>query len=320
MYYQWKPYVPVSQRRATAAKIATQQVKRGIVMSPVVIAGRVIATSFWGKSWCTHLESYSDYENRLPRGRAYARNGSVIDLQIARGVVTALVSGSSLYKTTVTVKPLNPERWKALVEMHATQVSSVVDLLQGKLPRSLLEALADKASGLFPTPKELTFACSCPDWASMCKHVAAVLYGVGSRLDSKPELFFHLRGVEVSDLAAKGADLNVRSSGADDLASSNLGAIFGIELAGEPGSPPARKSRTTDGTVRSAAPKARPAKKTRAAAKPKTTTAAELRVRGLPLSTQAAWLRSGVLVKTAAKGVFALTEVARRRLEGYMGR
>jgi len=234
MYRQWKPYVPVARRRADAVKQSVAAKKGGQTLSPVVIDGRAIATSFWGKSWCQNLEAYADFSNRLPRGRTYARNGSVIDLQVKSGIVEAKVSGSSLYKTSVSVKALDAARWKALVAAHASHVASVVDLLQGKLPKSLLGALADRSSGLFPSPRELTFSCSCPDWADMCKHVAAVLYGVGHRLDSQPELFFYLRGVEVSDLAARGATLAVDVSVPDALGGADLGAMFGIELEAAP--------------------------------------------------------------------------------------
>ena len=234
MHMQWKPYVSVAKRRADALKQAKAAKKRGQTFSPVLIDGRAIATSFWGTSWCENLESYADFSNRLPRGRTYARNGSVVDLQVKAGVVEAQVSGSSLYKTSVTVKALDSKRWKALVAAHSFHVASVVELLQGKLPKSLLVALADRASGLFPSPAELTFSCSCPDWAAMCKHVAAVLYGVGHRLDSQPELFFFLRGVEVSDLAARGATLELDSSAADAFGGADLGAMFGIELEGAP--------------------------------------------------------------------------------------
>lgn len=235
--------------------------KRGIALSPVVIEGRQIARSFWGKAWCENLESYSDYSNRLPRGRTYARNGSVVHLAIEPGLAAAHVSGSRMYETQVRVSPLARKHWKSLVASHSSQVSSLVDLLQGRLPASLLSALADRASGLFPHPKQMEFDCSCPDWASMCKHVAAVLYGVGARLDARPELFFVLRGVEVSDLASSGAtpDFGARSAGGD-LAGVDLGEIFGIELVPDAQLPRARAP--------GAAKPSRPATRTRAARAP----------------------------------------------------
>ena len=262
MFYEWKPYVPVAQRRAEALRHLNAQRKKGAKLEPVVIEGRTIATSYWGKSWCDNLESYSDYSNRLPRGRSYVRNGSVVDLRIEKGTVAAAVSGSSLYKTQVKVKALSPKSWKELVRRHASQVASVVELLQGKLPKSLLEALADRASGLFPAPRELEFSCSCPDWAEMCKHVAAVLYGVGSRLDAQPELFFLLRGVEVTDLAARGAAADFGAPAAGDLVAGDLGALFGIELEGStsttPIATPRRAAKKHPAQRKSVCPRRRP--------------------------------------------------------------
>lgn len=234
MFSSWKPYVPVAKRRASATRFAATLKKKGVAVSPVVVQGRAIARSFWGKAWCENLEAYSDFSNRLPRGRTYVRNGSVVHLGLERGAVHAHVAGSRMYETRVEVTPLVRTRWKELVQRHSSQVSSLVDLLQGRLPTSLLEALADRSSGLFPAPKELKFECSCPDWATMCKHVAAVLYGVGARLDAQPELFFLLRGVEVSDLATSGATPDFGAGGGSgDLGAEDLGALFGIELAGE---------------------------------------------------------------------------------------
>lgn len=263
MFGDWRPYVSAAQRRAAGLRHAASQRKKGIAMSPVIIGGRAIATSFWGKAWCENLESYSDYSNRLPRGRTYARNGSVIDLQIGKAAVRGQVSGSMLYKTSVHVTALAPKRWTDLVKRHASQVGSIVDLLQGRLPQSLLGALADRSSGLFPHPSELKFECSCPDYASMCKHVAAVLYGVGARLDHQPELFFLLRGVEVSDLATRGAAADFAAAGmAGDLAKADLGALFGIEMEEAlPGTPAKAKVKP--------APKARVAPKKKVVAKAK---------------------------------------------------
>src|SRR6516165_2714205 len=98
MWFGFRPYVPVAQRRAQAAREVAKRQKKGQTVSPVVIEGRAIATTFWGKAWCDNLESYSDFANRLPRGRTYVRNGSVIDLQITPGQIKALVSGSEIYK------------------------------------------------------------------------------------------------------------------------------------------------------------------------------------------------------------------------------
>jgi uncharacterized Zn finger protein len=99
-WFGFKPYVSVAERRRqAAAAVARFKGQR----SPVIVAGRTIASTFWGRSWCRNLERYSDFANRLPRGRTYVRNGSVIDLQVAPGEVTARVSGSTLYTVGVRV-------------------------------------------------------------------------------------------------------------------------------------------------------------------------------------------------------------------------
>ena len=181
---------PWHERRREAAKKLAKLKKKGQSVSPVTIEGRAIAKSFWGKSWCTNLERYSDYENRLPRGRTYVRNGSVVDLQIAKGKVSAVVSGSDLYTVTITIAPVPATRWKAICRDCAGTIDSLVELLQGRLSKGVMDRVCREGDGLFPAPKEIKLSCSCPDWADMCKHVAAVLYGVGARLDEKPALLF----------------------------------------------------------------------------------------------------------------------------------
>ena len=194
--YGWRPYVTVAMRRRGAAATIAKLERSGRVISPVVVEGRAIAGTFWGAAWCKNLEAYSDYANRLPRGRTYARNGSVIDLQIERGRVQALVSGSTLYDVEIDIRPLARKRWTAITSRCAGQIGSLVELLQGTISRGVMEIVTRKGEGLFPAPRDISLRCSCPDWATMCKHVAAVLYGVGARLDTRPELLFELRGVD----------------------------------------------------------------------------------------------------------------------------
>jgi uncharacterized Zn finger protein len=235
MFYGWRPYVPVHARRQRAEREMARLRKKGQPVSPVVIEGRTIATTFWGRSWCRNLEGYSDYSNRLPRGRTYVRNGSVVDLQIAPGEVTARVSGSSLYKVRVKVAPLPKARWAALCKDCAGGIDSLVELLQGHLSKGVMERICRQKTGLFPSPGEIEFGCSCPDWASMCKHVAAVLYGVGARLDERPELLFALRRVDEKDLIAKaGRAFPLARKGpaaGKILGEKGLSEIFGIEIA-----------------------------------------------------------------------------------------
>jgi len=225
----------VAERRARAEKEAAKLTKKGQTLSPVRLEGRTIARSFWGKSWCENLESYSDYSNRMPRGRTYVRNGSVLHLDIRRGEIEALVSGSSLYKVNVKIKPVDKARWAALCRASAGSIGSLMELLQGKLSERVMGIMTHRETGLFPAPKEIELDCSCPDWADMCKHVAAVLYGVGARLDEKPELLFLLRHVDHRELVSQAdsvAALTETKPGAavPTLAADDVGAVFGIEM------------------------------------------------------------------------------------------
>ena len=229
--------MPVAKRRKQAERKVAALKKRGKTVSPVQIEGREIARSFWGKSWCLNLERYSDYESRLPRGRTYVRNGSVVDLQIDKGRLTALVAGSELYKISITIAPLAALRWKAICRDCAGSVDSLVELLQGRLAQGVMDRVCRKGDGLFPSPAEIKLSCSCLDWAEMCKHVAAVLYGVGARLDERPELLFVLRGVDQNELtAASQADLTLAQKApeaAKRLGDDDVAALFGIEMAVE---------------------------------------------------------------------------------------
>lgn len=229
----WPRYVPVAERKEKARKQAEKLRKKGDSLSPVVVAGRIIAATFWGKAWCRNLERYGDYENRIPRGRAYVRNGSVLDLKIAAARVDALVSGSHLYSVAVEIRPLKAQVWKGVKKACTGRIGSLLELLQGKLSREVMEIVTSPQTGLFPEPADVSFRCSCPDWASMCKHVAAVLYGIGARLDREPELLFRLRDVDHRELIAvpDAADL-VASSGMGDkmISEEDLAGIFGIEI------------------------------------------------------------------------------------------
>ncbi len=246
----FQPYVPVAQRRAKAAQEVAKRTKSGKAVAPVVITGRAIASTFWGKAWCENLEGYSDFENRLPRGRTYVRNGSVVDLKLDGGRVTALVSGSELYEVRVDITPLPKPQWDALKARCAGKIGTLVELLQGKLSQAVMERVTDRKQGLFPKPAEITMRCSCPDYAGMCKHVAAAMYGVGHRLDSSPELLFALRGVDQKELIEQAIPTApVRSKrGAPTIADGDLGDIFGIDLGETPPPVPKPKARAKAAT------------------------------------------------------------------------
>jgi uncharacterized Zn finger protein len=234
-YWGFKRYVPVAERRQAAEKAAAKATKAGAQLSPIAHYRGAMAKTFWGKAWCQNLERYSDFANRLPRGRTYARNGSVIDLKITAGAVRAQVMGSSLYAVDITVAAVPEKQWRAISADCATSIDSLVELLQGKLSRAVMERICKPGIGLFPAPRDIKFDCSCPDWASMCKHVAAVLYGVGARLDHQPELLFSLRRVDARQLVAQAsAGLPAAKRAPADgrvLDDTALADVFGIEMA-----------------------------------------------------------------------------------------
>ena len=172
--------------------------EKGQIMEPVVISGRTIVRSWWGRAWCNNLEQYADFESRLDRGKRYVRTGAVLDLKIQKGKVLAKVQGSrkTPYKVEIRISPLSEEKCQAILEKCGQRIQNLEALAQGNFPAELKELFTGQ-DGLFPTPKEISFSCSCPDWALMCKHVAAALYGIGTRLDDQPALFFQLRGIDI---------------------------------------------------------------------------------------------------------------------------
>jgi uncharacterized Zn finger protein len=233
---QWggfSPYVPVAERKKAAEKEIAALRKSGRTLTPIVIEGAQISRTFWGKAWCKHLESYSDYATRLPRGRSYVRSGTVVHLGITAGAVDALVRGSSMYTVSISVDALAPARWNAVAKECSGKVTSLVELLEGKLSSGVMEVVTHRDRGIFPSPREIYLDCSCPDHAMMCKHVAATLYGVGARLDAEPELLFLLRGVDPVQLVAKTVGRAARRVGktrAKVIPADKLAGIFGIEL------------------------------------------------------------------------------------------
>lgn len=228
-------YVPVGDRRARAERQIAKLGGKGGELQPVRVEGRTIAKTFWGRSWCTNLESYSDFASRLPRGRSYLRSGAVLDLRLEPGRVLAQVSGTRLYRVELAVTAIPARRWAALRRDCAGTIDSLVELLQGHLSQAVMERVCRQQTGLFPAPAEITLACSCPDWAAMCKHVAAVLYGIGTRLDERPELLFELRRVDAKELVADaGAALPLavrRPRPGRVLEGAALSQMFGIDLA-----------------------------------------------------------------------------------------
>lgn len=243
MSFYYNEYVPVAVRRAKALKKMEKLRKSGEDIQPIEpFKGRGIAKSFWGKSWCRHLESFSDYSNRLPRGRTYVRNGSVCHLEIGKEEATAMVSGSEMYKLSIHIEPLCPQKWSEIKNACKGKIGSLIELLQGTISDEVMEIVSDPKNGLFPHPKEIRFNCNCPDWADMCKHVAAVMYGIGVRLDTQPELLFKLRGVNHEELIALDTAVDGIAGGKRPrrrrtLKADALEDVFGVELEKE--TPPA---------------------------------------------------------------------------------
>lgn len=241
----YPPYVPVATRKANGTRTLAKLLKKSKRTAEPVVAHRKrkVADTFWGKAWCDNLERYADLANRLPRGRTYLRNGSVLDLTIAGGRVEAYVAGSELYRVTIGIAPLAKTRWRRVVTRCTGRIGSLVGLLRGELSDNVLAVLTHAKDGLFPEPRELSLDCSCPDSAEVCKHVAAVLYGVGIRLDVRPELFFVLRQVDQAELlssATTGAVSRARPAAGKRIADDRLSAVFGIEMEV---APPARVGR-----------------------------------------------------------------------------
>jgi uncharacterized Zn finger protein len=237
-YYGWKPYVSVGERQKKAEQTTAKAKKAGKLYSPIASYRGAVAKTVWGKAWCDNLQAYSDYANRLPRGASYVRNGSVIDLQLSAGKVTALVMGSSLYKVNITVEPVEQTRWKSVCKDCSGSIASLVEILQGKLSSAVMQRICEPGKGLMPSPKDIRLDCDCPDWAGVCKHIAAVLYGVGARLDTQPELLFTLRHVDAKDLVqAAGTGLagaRKASKTARVLDDAMLDDVFGLEMAQDP--------------------------------------------------------------------------------------
>jgi len=247
MSFYYNEYVPVAERRRQALKKMEKLRTASENIQPIepMKSRGLIAKSFWGKAWCKHLEAFSDYENRLPRGRTYVRNGSVCHLGIGKEEAKAIVSGSEMYKLSIHINPLDPKKWAVMKDRCKGKIGSLIELLQGKISDEIMEVVTDPKNGLFPHPKEIRFNCNCPDWADMCKHVAASMYGIGVRLDTEPELLFKLRGVNHEELISIDTAVDEitggkRSRRRRTLQSTDLENVFGVELEAE--APPAFES------------------------------------------------------------------------------
>lgn len=313
----WAPRKSAAQRRAESARKIKEAARRGTPMSPVVLAGRKIAETFWGQAWCDNLERYQDFAYRLDRGRSYLRSGSVIDLKIEAGKVAAKVSGSSLYSVVIQIDAVKPEAWRAIQRDCAGGIGSRLDLLAGRLSEPVMTRLCAERTGMFPAPSSIKFTCSCPDYATMCKHVAATMYGVGARLDNSPELLFTLRKVSADELIASAlSELPAKPAARRVLATGGLAALFGLELAepaparaAKPAAPATRSAAPTTkaaaATTKSPAPSAAPAttspaRITRSGARPTRAAAPTTKSPALPMTSAAPTTRSAARSTKAA--------------------
>lgn len=270
-YFPFPEYIPVGERKRRNEKAVARLIKQGKNVLPVTIQGTTIAKTFWGKSWCKNIESYQDYAYRLGRGRSYVRHGSVLDLQITPGLVTALVAGSSPrpYAIKISIAPLPADRWATLRQTCTGRIDSLLSLVQGRLPDEILRAFCHLETGLFPSPREIILRCDCPDSAGLCKHLAAVMYAIGARLDQSPELFFLLRGLDQNELLSTAA-IDTLTAAPAELDTADLADTFGIDFDSPDIPSPAKKATAKP------KPKKVAAKKTTskpAAAKPKKPTA-----------------------------------------------
>ncbi len=272
-YWGYYPrYVSVAEKRAKAAKKLKQLKKKNPGINPIMIEGSRIARTWWGRSWNLNLERYADYSNRIGRGRSYVRHGAVLDLQINSGKVESLVQGSisKPYSVSIKIKALNKKTWQVIKTACGGKLDSLQGLLAGKFPKALGDIFMAQGKGLFPSPKEIDFSCSCPDWAYMCKHVAATLYGIGARLDEDAELFFKLRKVKMKDLVTGAVKDSARKllekakrKTARVIADSDLADVFGIDMEG-PVDAKKKKAKGTKKTTRTKKPSKDAGKKIKA--------------------------------------------------------
>jgi len=235
---RYPKYVSVAEMKEKNRKKIVKLLKKNPNLGPVNISGRAIAKTWWGKAWNKNLEIYADYSNRLSRGRSYLKNGAVVDLTINAGVINALVigSGRNMYNVQINIDAMDEEKIKEIVTKIEGRLSSLEKLID-KFPKELKDLFTSDDSGLFPKESEIHFHCTCLDWADMCKHVVAVLYGVGVKLDEDPLLFFKLRNINVEDLISdtieKKSDKMIEKSKTKSkrvIDDKDMSDMFGIDI------------------------------------------------------------------------------------------
>ncbi|UCF95026.1 MAG: hypothetical protein JSW39_13030 [Desulfobacterales bacterium] len=295
-FWKYPRYVSVGEKRAKAAQKLAQLKKKNPAVQPIVLEGPTLAKTWWGKAWNYNLECYADYSNRIGRGRSYVRHGAVLDLQIAPGQVHSLVQGSRAqpYAVVIKIKGIKKNIWQNMKRACAGQLDSLSELLAGKFPKTIGEIFTVQGQGLFPSPQEIEFDCSCPDWADMCKHVAATLYGIGARLDNDPCLFFKLRKVDMDDLIQQTIKdrtyqllEKAEKTSTGRIAESDLAGLFGIDMEETPDFDVLQAAATATGAGKTARPTARRAKTKAAPTKPAKKKAARAKPQKLGLQKRA---------------------------------
>lgn len=174
--------------------------------------------TWWSQQWLNAL-AHIDYDNRLPRGRAYANKGAVRGLEIDQGTIKAQVTGSrsSPYRVLIKTPALSKAHISKLLKEITGDPVLIARLLNRELDPALLEKAQALGISLFPTRwQDLTMQCSCPDWAVPCKHLAAVVYLLSREIDSNPFLVFSLRGVDLVR-ALKTSNVHIGREAAETL-------------------------------------------------------------------------------------------------------
>ena len=234
MFNFWgQNYTTVASLKARAAR-ATKTLKDAEPVIPHPHTRKMCLT-WWGQEWCNNLESYADYRSRLERGRRYVRSNTVVDLKIFANQVKAKVQGTDLYEVTVDFAKPKPADIEKIKKLTGNRIANVEMLLKGNFPDELKELFTQNKPGLFPTPEEIKFDCDCLDWADMCKHVAAVMYGIGIRIDADPLQFFKLRGIDIDEFLTQVVDdkvanmlKNIDVKSDRIMKDANVATIFGI--------------------------------------------------------------------------------------------
>ena len=207
-FYDSRSYIYQSNRNflEQLRKSADATISRNRDYQPVRLDAnaRKICKSWWGIAWCRNLERYADWENRIARGKTYLKAGAVVDLKINGGKINAKVQGNRRrpYDIEIIIDPIKPRAQTKIERQAVGKIQNLESLINGTFPEDLKELFFER-DGLFPAPKEIHFNCNCPDWANMCKHVTAVLYGIGVRLDDDPLYFFQMRAIDVDDFISK---------------------------------------------------------------------------------------------------------------------